>query len=81
MEAVFTFYNTHGAITGEKAMLALGLPVEVINIPSAISAGCGLCLLLPGPDLEKGLAALRAKGIECQQVYRCKQGIYTEYKK
>lgn len=80
MTAVYTFYNTHGAITGEKAMLAENLPVEVINIPSAISAGCGLCLSLPESELQKGLNALNSHDVKTQQVYIRNKDEYIEYK-
>lgn len=78
MEIVFTFYNTHSVITGEKAMLSQNLPVQVAEIPTAVSAGCGLCLRLPPEYLEQGFSALHSCHIAVQECYRQVQGEYEK---
>lgn len=81
IEVVFTFYNTHGAIAGEQALLAGGFEVRVMSLPSSLGAGCGICLRV---DHICGAAAQRrlaAAGIEVQGSYLAekKQGktLYT----
>ena len=42
---IITFRDTVMAIRMEKAMKEAGLPGRIIPLPSAISAGCGLCFM------------------------------------
>ena len=77
-KALYTFNNTHNVILGEKAMIAKELPVEVIPIPAAVSAGCGLCLVLPTEDLQRGIDTLESSQIEIQNVYKDEEGCYSK---
>ena len=47
LHLIITFRDTVMAIRMEKAMKEAGLPGRIIPLPSAISAGCGLCLMAP----------------------------------
>lgn len=73
MEAVITFRATRDAINGERAVLEAGLAAKVMALPSALGAGCGLCLRLKAGELELGSQALASAGIE-------PEGLYYKYK-
>ena len=62
-EILFAFSSTSSAIQAEQQLLAAGLPVGVMPLPSSIRAGCGICLRLPGAVAGKAQAVLRAQGI------------------
>ena len=47
LRLIITFRDTVMAIRMEKAMKEAGLPGRIIPLPSAISAGCGLCFMAP----------------------------------
>ena len=47
LHLISTFRDTVMAIRMEKAMKEAGLPGRIIPLPSAISAGCGLCFMAP----------------------------------
>ena len=47
LHLIITFRDTVMAIRMEKAMKEAGLPGRIIPLPSAISAGCGLCFMAP----------------------------------
>lgn len=47
LRLIITFRDTVMAIRMEKAMKEAGLSGRIIPLPSAISAGCGLCFMAP----------------------------------
>lgn len=47
LHLIITFRDTVMAIRMEKAMKEAGLLGRIIPLPSAISAGCGLCFMAP----------------------------------
>ena len=47
LHLIITLRDTVMAIRMEKAMKEAGLPGRIIPLPSAISAGCGLCFMAP----------------------------------
>lgn len=47
LRLIITFRDTVMAIRMEKAMKEAGFPGRIIPLPSAISAGCGLCFMAP----------------------------------
>lgn len=76
-ELIFTFHNTHHAIAGEQALLSGGIAVRVMPMPSAISAGCGLCLRVNPNDRAKAEALFAQKNVEVQQAYLAENGAFT----
>lgn len=68
-EVIFTFRNTHQAIKGEQTLLEANLAVRVMALPSALGAGCGLCLRVAPNDRAAGLGFLAAGEIEPEGVY------------
>jgi hypothetical protein len=64
-EFVFTFANTRDAVTGEKQLLAGGISPGVMPRPDDLGPGCGICLRVAQPELEKAQALLdgRYEGI------------------
>ena len=55
--ALITFESTHTAIATEQRLVAEGLRVRLIPVPTQITAGCGLALRF---DREK-LSVIRAQ--------------------
>lgn len=80
MEFLFAFESTAAAIGAEQTLLTQGLRVLVMNLPSAIKAGCGIALRLPSAQLKQGVAALAKAGIGGYTVYtRTIQGGASSY--
>lgn len=83
MELLFAFTSTSTAIAAEAALLDAGLPVQVMNLPSAIQAGCGICLRLPVALGGQGQAALRTVALTEYALYLRQvqngQSHYTPY--
>ncbi len=69
MEVVFTFHNTHEALNSERLLLAGGVKVKVMALPSSLGAGCGLCLRVASDDLDGSRRLLQESGICPQAVY------------
>ncbi|MFV0399135.1 MAG: DUF3343 domain-containing protein [Oscillospiraceae bacterium] len=69
-ELIYTFSNTHYSISAEKALLEADVPVKVMPLPSAIRAGCGLCLRMPMECDDAAGEALRSYNIPLQQRYK-----------
>lgn len=47
---IITFNSTHTAIDTEQKLLAAGLKVRLIPVPTQITAGCGLSLRFAEKD-------------------------------
>jgi hypothetical protein len=69
MEVVFTFSNTNYAIQAERTLLSANLKVKVMPLPSAIRAGCGLCLRLHEKDSKKAQNILENINIPAEQIF------------
>jgi hypothetical protein len=63
MELLISFASVNDAIAAEAALADAGLPVRVMSLPSAIRAGCGICLRVDSPRLAAARATLAARGI------------------
>lgn len=53
----------------EKILLNEHLKIDVAGIPSAISAGCGLCLRMSKENLATAFNLLTTQKITIQQIY------------
>lgn len=79
-ELVLTFDTTQHAIAAEAALLAGGLAVHVMPLPSDIRAGCGLCLGIPPETYAQATALLARAGIPTGGAYtRAVQGGKSHY--
>lgn len=63
MEYVFTFERTNEAMKAEFILNEAGLPVKVMNLPSTIKAGCGICLRLAEGYQDTARKLLQQKGL------------------
>lgn len=63
------FAGTSDAIKAEQALVNAGLHVRVMNLPSSIRAGCGICLRLGPDDYTTASRLLNAAGVAPQGVY------------
>jgi hypothetical protein len=77
-DILFTFHNTHHSILAEKILLEANIPVKVMPMPEAITAGCGLCLRLPEDDGLCAYRLLKSSSISPRGIYRKKSGLYVE---
>ena len=69
METIITFRSTRDAIKSERVLLEGGLAVKTMALPSALGAGCGLCLRLQENELDSGRGLLMAAGVEPEGFY------------
>ena len=60
MEYIIAFSNTNFAIKAEQCLLEQKLGVSVLPLPSAIKAGCGICLRVQPEEISQALKALAA---------------------
>lgn len=70
MEILFAFKSTNHAIRAEQLLLQVGIGVKVMPLPSAILAGCGICLRILPDAYKVAMAVLCGETI-------CVQGTYT----
>ena len=56
LKRIITFHTTTDAIGFERYCMENGIPGRLIPVPGEISAGCGMCWMVP---LEKAEAADR----------------------
>ena len=68
-EIVFTFPATSHAIQAESLLLKAGFNVQVMPLPPAIQAGCGICLRLPPPESGDAQILFKKHAISPQQIY------------
>lgn len=79
-EIVFAFAGTNHAIQAENILLSAGLPVRVMPLPSAIKAGCGICLRLSLPYSAKAKEELNKHDIPVQTTfYRTEKNGISHY--
>lgn len=83
VEVVLTFARTNETIRAERLLEDAGLPVRVMPLPSAVRAGCGVCLRLPEARLREAAALLEQAAIPVQSVLRRTatgtRSVYTPY--
>ena len=80
MEIVLTFARTNETIHAERILLEAGLTIHVMPLPSAIRAGCGVCLRLPQQQLQEAAALLGQAGIPTESIYtRTVEGERSNY--
>lgn len=81
MEILFAFNKTSVAIGAEQALLQAAVEVRVMSLPSAIRAGCGICLRVSPPWLDEARVVLAAAQISDYSLYtRTEQpGVYLPY--
>lgn len=77
-DILFTFHNTHHSILAEKILLEANIPVKVMPMPEAITAGCGLCLRLPEEDGLSAYRLLKSSSISPRGIYKRQSGLYLE---
>lgn len=65
---LFTFENTHYAISAEN-LLVPEMPVKVMALPSSIGSGCGICLRIDKSNLEKAQTMLKKAEVSVEHVY------------
>lgn len=75
MEILYTFQNTHIVISAEQALLQAGLPVKVMPVPGAITAGCGMCLRLPQECSGQAETVMAAQNLTAA-AYKMQDGVY-----
>ena len=66
---IVTFRTTTGAMAMERACKASEVPGRLIPVPSAISAGCGMCWSAPSSQRENVDSAVKAARLRCEGVY------------
>ena len=69
MEILIAFDTTTDAIGAENALIESNIPVKVMNIPSSIKAGCGICLRVAPQDFPRAAAALEEKRLPAAGCY------------
>ena len=69
MEIIITFARTNETILAEHILMDAGLTIHVMPLPSAIRAGCGVCLRLPRTHLHTASALLEQAGIPVESLY------------
>lgn len=76
MELLYTFSNTHAVISAEQVLLSAGVPIKVMPVPNAITAGCGLCLRIAPEHSEQAEAEMIKQSIAIASVYQMGDGFY-----
>lgn len=76
MELVLTFVNTSHSVKAEQALLAGGVETVVMPLPSAIRAGCGLCLQISSGNLARADALLAQAEVPVEGRYFRADGKY-----
>lgn len=59
---IITFDTTSQAIAMEKYCLDTGIPGRLIPVPTAVSAGCGICWRMRPEEFERYREQLQEKG-------------------
>lgn len=76
MEVLLSFERTNDAIQAEQLLLNTQLDVQVMNLPSSIRAGCGICLRIKPGNVAAACSTLALRGIAPAGLYtrRTEQG-------
>lgn len=77
-EIVFTFEGSHQAIAAERSLLAAGLGVRAMPLPSQIAEGCGICLRVGEDESKRALEVLDADKLSPKAVWlKQSNGFFT----
>lgn len=68
-KVIFTFPNTHQAITAETVLAETEIPATVMPVPPSIHTGCGLCLAIPRDFADAAERSLMMSEVVIQQKY------------
>lgn len=66
---IITFATTTDAMAMESYCMARDVPGRLIPVPSAISAGCGMCWSAPYVQKECVTRAIKDAALCCEGVY------------
>ncbi|MHB1345207.1 MAG: DUF3343 domain-containing protein [Thermoleophilia bacterium] len=66
---VFVFATTHAAMAAEDALREEGISLQVIPLPSWVSADCGLALRLEEQDAARAECEMDRRGIRLRGVH------------
>ena len=66
---IITFATTTDAMAMESYCTSHGVPGRLIPVPSAISAGCGMCWSAPSAQRECVTRAIEDAALCCEGVY------------
>ena len=66
---IITFATTTDAMAMESYCMAHDIPGRLIPVPSAISAGCGMCWSAPYTQKECVTRAIEDAALCCEGVY------------
>ena len=64
-----TFHTTVGAMAMEKACKEAGVPGRLIPVPTAITAGCGMCWMAPPEDRPQVETLTARLGLDVSGTY------------
>lgn len=83
-EIIITFHTTNHAIEGETVVLEQGFALAVMPLPSAIGAGCGICLRCAPVDIHAITQTLTQNSVVWDKLYKRAvehgRSQYTAYK-
>ena len=69
VEIILVFARTKETIQAEGILEEAGLSIRVMPLPSAIRAGCGVCLHLPEAQFREASARLKEAKIPVESVF------------
>ncbi|MCF0110974.1 MAG: DUF3343 domain-containing protein [Erysipelotrichaceae bacterium] len=65
---VITFPSTMDALNAEQLAKEYGMPGRMIPLPTAISAGCGLCWATEPEHSEKWTEFIKKQSVEYERI-------------
>ena len=73
---IITFENTHGAISGESILKAIGINVVVMPTPTFITKSCGISLKVKEEDLEKVKELIKEEKLKIKGIYMKENSLF-----
>jgi len=73
VKALLIFPSTHEVMEAEDSLRELGVEVELVPAPRAISSDCGMCVEVEMDELEQALEAVA----EPEAVYTVRDRTYV----
>ncbi|MCH4170714.1 MAG: DUF3343 domain-containing protein [Lactobacillus sp.] len=70
MTYLFTFINTHNAITASHLFETEKLPVRVMPLPGQLGDACGICLRVDADYLQQAFDLIKDHGIATAGIYK-----------